>query len=60
MYFLKEKVKVVIKQVKNWNWEIIRKIIAVILMLWGYYALCELNCERLGGEWNSDKKICRR
>ena len=60
MYFLKEKVKVTIKQVKNWNWEVIRNIIYAILMLWGYYALCEWNCERLGGEWVEDKKMCWR
>ena len=57
---MKDKLIKIIECIKNWNWEVIRNIIYAILMLWGYYALCEWNCERLGGEWVEDKKMCWR
>jgi hypothetical protein len=57
---MKDKLIKIIECIKNWNWEVIRNIIYAILMLWGYYALCEWNCERLGGEWEEDKKMCWR
>ena len=57
---IKEKLTKIWECILDWNWEVIRNIILLILMVWGYYALCEWNCHRIGGEWIEDKKICWR
>ena len=55
---IKEKIIDIIEQIKSWNWEVIRNILIYCLLIWGYYALCEMNCTKKGGEWNRDTKNC--